>query len=124
MSPTYVYPSHLINKVTLMQYMTYRVACYLRYDGPVDRERRDFKGSPLGFLEMFDMVVSELYGSPKMVAGSGRIKYNLFLQSSFTFSDSRFVPLYDKRIARSQLCVGNAVSQAKLMFRTRKRETT
>lgn len=39
------------------------------------------------------------------------------------FSEFRFVRLCDKRIARSQLCVGN-VSQAKLMFRTRKRETT
>lgn len=107
-----------------MQYMTYLVACYLRYGGLVDR--RDFKGPPLSFLEMFDMpggvtiIRIPKNGSRKWTS---QIQF-IFAASSFTFSEFRFVTLYDKRIARSQLCVGNAVSQAKLMFRTRKRETT
>jgi len=41
-------PSCLINEITLMRYMTLRIACYLRYGGLVDREqRRNFKGSIL-----------------------------------------------------------------------------
>lgn len=69
-----------------MQYMTYHVACYLRYEGFVNRERRDFKGSPLGFLEMFDMpdVISQLCGSPKMVRKEVD-ESNLFLQGDVVF---------------------------------------
>lgn len=75
-----VYPSCLINKVTLMQYMTYRVAWCLRYEGFV--ERRDFKGSPLGFLQIFNMpgdITITVPRHSKMAAESRRVKYLQFI---------------------------------------------